>query len=85
MWHQEGELWKSPPKNALGPIWRDFLHPSEARFCLEYTHGISSISLLNLFPEPLGSYTGPCKNNNIFVIIKHCLCFSFLTYWNGLA
>ena len=43
------------------------------------------MSLINLFPDPLGSYTGPCKDNNVFKIIKHCLYFSFPAFWNGLA
>ena len=73
------------PKNSMGPIWRGFLHPSKACFCLEYTHGVSPISLIKLFPEPLVSHTGPCKDNNKFVIYKHSLCFSFPAFWNGLA
>ena len=40
---------------------------------------------MNLFPGPLGSHTGPCKDINKFVIKKHCLYFSFPAFWNGLA
>ena len=51
------ETLEKPPK-CFGPhLERGVLYPSEACFCLEYTHGISPISLINLFPGPLGSRT----------------------------
>ena len=75
MWHPEGELWRSQ-KMPGATFEKVFFHPSEARFCMEYTHGISHISLINLQPDPVASHTGPCNNNNNkFVIIKHVFHF----------
>ena len=73
------------PKNAMGPIWRGFLHPSEPCFCLEYTHGISPIRLISLFPDTLDSHTGLCKDNNEFVKFQTLSFFSFPAFWNWLA
>ena len=75
---------EKPPK-CFGPQLERFFASLWGLFLFQYTHGISTISPINLFPDPLGSYTGPCKDNNKFVIKKHCLCFSFPAFWNRLA
>ena len=59
-----------------------FMNPSEAFLSFRIYLWNQSHEPNQPFSDPFGNYTGPCKDNNKFVIIKHCLCFSFLALWN---